>query len=347
MLREINIQQAIAMNPIFVDVRAECEYGEACIPYAINIPVFSDEERKQVGITYKAEGLEQARVLGLSIASPKLPEMVRKIKEISEGRPIVIYCWRGGMRSQAVVTIMQLMGLNVYRLIGGYKAYRRYINDFFSQDRLPYEAVVLSGLTGVGKTELLTELSRLGGNNIDLEGLANNRGSVFGSIGLGEQPSQKDFEARLFQEFVRIGTSGVFAVECESKRIGRIIIPMILWEAMQRGPRILLYTSVEERVKRLVNIYVTGHQGSLEACKQAIQSLNNRLGNEIVQTMLSDLERGEMDKVVEKLLVDYYDPLYRYPDGPDPAYQLSVDTTDMKRAAQQVKDFMDDWAAKQ
>lgn len=341
MSREIDVRAALDLDPIFIDVRSEGEHQEACIPSAINIPLFTNDERKRVGITYKVEGYESARMLGLEIVAPKLPAMVRQIKALSQVRPVVIYCWRGGMRSQSVATIIHLMGLNVYRLVGGYKAYRRHVNEFFVQAKLPYHAVVISGLTGVGKTELLTELKGIGGSVIDLEGLANNRGSVFGSVGLGQQPSQKDFEARLYDEFMRLGDSAVYAVECESKRIGRIVLPPALWASMQDGVKVLVYTSVEERVQRLVRIYTTGDQGSIEGCKQAIQSLSNRLGNETVHKLLVALDCGSIDEVVEKLLADYYDPLYRYPSEPDVAYPLSVDTTDMKQAAFQIKLFMD------
>lgn len=341
MLKEIDVSTALALDPIFIDVRSETEHQEACIPSAINIPLFSDEERKQVGIVYKQQGFDPARLLGLDIVAPKLPEMVRQIKALSDKRPIVLYCWRGGLRSQAVASILQLMGIDVYRLIGGYKAYRRHVNEFFNQAKLPYQAVVISGLTGVGKTELLTELKSIGGSVIDLEGLANNRGSVFGSIGLGAQPSQKDFEARLFHDFIKLGHTSVFAVECESKRIGRIVLPPILWNSMQEGLKVLVFTSIKERVQRLMRIYTSDDQDSLEGCRQAIQSLKDRLGHERINRLLEALDHGSIDEVVEELLVDYYDPLYRYPDQPDDSYHLSVDTTDIKQAAYQIKAFMD------
>jgi len=341
MTREITIKEALAMEgAIFVDVRSEGEFNEATIPGAVNIPVFSDEERARVGTVYKQEGPEQARKLGLELVAPKLPQMVETFYRLGHQRPVIVLCWRGGMRSKSVATILHLMGFPVYRLIGGYKAYRRFVNEFLNRPELPQKVVVLHGLTGVGKTEVIEELQQMGVAAIDLEALANNRGSVFGDIGLGSQPSQKSFEGALVQNLMAFGDAGSIIVECESKRIGRIILPDILFKGMQKGYHLLLFAPMAKRVERLVKIYALSGPDGVEQCKRAISGLAKRLGRDRVNVLLNQLDQGKLAGVAEELLVNYYDPLYNYPGQPSGEYDLSVDTSDIKKAARRIADYV-------
>ncbi|MDD2497667.1 MAG: tRNA 2-selenouridine(34) synthase MnmH, partial [Desulfitobacteriaceae bacterium] len=180
MITPLEIDQALSLSyPLFVDVRSEREFKVDHIPGAINVPLFNDEERALVGTVYKTQSPEQARYLGLKIVSPKLPDLVQLIQSQGEGREIVLYCWRGGMRSLSLATVLDLMNIHVYRLSGGYKSFRRWICSYFSQDSLPFQVVVVHGLTGTGKTNVLKKLAERGVPVLDLEGLAGHRGSVF------------------------------------------------------------------------------------------------------------------------------------------------------------------------
>lgn len=339
MVREISIDEAINESASYIDVRSEGEFSEATIPGAFNVPLLRDEERAQVGKIYKADGADRARELGLEIVSPRLPEMVKEFQELARRGPLVVFCWRGGLRSKSVTSILETMGIPAVRLIGGYKAYRRYVNEYLDRT-LPHKIIVLHGLTGVGKTEVLENLQQMGVSAIDLEGLAHNRGSVFGNIGMPPQPSQKNFEGWLVAELRRVEKSGYAVVECESRRIGRILLPDSLVSGMRDGLHILLYCSMAHRVRRLVEIYTTGSDRNREQLRTAISSLEQRVGRVKTGELLALVDEDRFAEAAEFLLRGYYDPLYRYPEGPDDKYDLSVDTGSPLQAAEEIKAYL-------
>ena len=339
MQREISIEEAIDSGACFIDVRSEGEFAEATIPGAINVPLLKNGDRALVGKVYKEAGPEQARELGLELVCPRLPELIRQIREVSRRCTVVVFCWRGGMRSSSICSVLETMGVPAARLTGGYKAYRRYVNDYLSKP-LQHKIVVLHGLTGVGKTDVLQNLDLMGVSAIDLEGLANNRGSVFGNIGMPPQPSQKMFDGLLISELRRVEKTGYAVVECESRRIGRIILPQVMTDGMREGLHLLLYCSVECRVRRLVDIYTGGAGRNRVKLKEAILSLEKRIGRAKSEELTALVEEGGFADVAEYLLKEYYDPLYRYPDGPDDNYDLSVDTVDPQQAAEKIKTFL-------
>jgi len=186
----------------------------------------------------------------------------------------------------------------------------------------------------------LYELRKFCEPAVDLEGLANNRGSVFGQIGLKPQPSQKMFEGLLVKELDYWEQTGHIIVECESRRIGRIILPEVLANAMQSGIHILAYCPIEERIQRIKRIYAGNLDSSKEDLKTAIMSLGKRLGKKKVGELTEFIDRGCLDEVVEYLLLKYYDPLYKYPSQPSQEYNLNVETTDIPRAAKTIKEYM-------
>ncbi|MBM7868405.1 tRNA 2-selenouridine(34) synthase MnmH [Heliobacterium gestii] len=192
----ITIEKALSgeFGPL-IDVRSEGEYTEATIPGAVNLPLLSNEERVRVGTIYRHQGPADAREIGLEITGPKLPEMYRKAQTIAGKGPAVLFCWRGGMRSKTTSTVLNLMGMETYRLEGGYKAFRRYVNEYLEQRLSAWPFLMLHGNTGVGKTEILSALAARGAGVIDLEAIAENRGSVFGHIGYDAIPSQQTFGA--------------------------------------------------------------------------------------------------------------------------------------------------------
>ncbi len=340
MSKEITVSEALALpGAKLIDVRSESEFTEATLPGALNIPLLRDEERIMVGTLYKNEGVDIARRHGIDFVAPRLPQMVQQFKEASGGAPLVVFCWRGGMRSKSICSVLESVGLPVFRLIGGYKAYRRYVNEYLNRP-LPHKVVVIHGLTGVGKTELLQELRKMDLPSVDLEGLASNRGSVFGQIGLKPQPSQKMFDGLLVQELAFWESIGYIIVECESKRIGRIILPGSLVQGMKSAVRILAYSSIEARTERIIRIYGGSSDQNREELKKAIGSLNQRLGRNKVVELNEMLDKGNINQVVQYLLISYYDPLYKYPSQPSDEYDFSVDTDDIKAAAEKIKIFL-------
>lgn len=344
MIMEITIEELKTLDhPILVDVRSEGEFTEATIPGSVNLPLFNNEERVEVGTTYTQATPSLARELGLRIVSPKLPDIVKKVEELSQKGPLVLFCWRGGMRSKSLATVVDLMGIPVYRLHGGYKAYRNQVVAF-NENKLPFQVVVLRGNTGVGKTELLRKLRADGYPAIDLEKLANNRGSVFGAMGLGSPPSQKKFEGLLYEELETLSKFSYIIVECESKRIGRVTLPTSFFTAMQEGIQILHYDSLKNRVQRLLKEY-TAVPNALQEIGTALERLIKTLGHVRVQELRTLLDGGCLDEFTERLLVEYYDKLYAYPSEPSSDYAFYVNYEEPAQALKKLECYLDEKVA--
>jgi len=338
MIQLIDFEEALKLPaPLFIDVRAESEYQEDHIPGSVNIPIFNDAERKEIGTVYKNNSPEAARKLGLAMVSPKLPRIINEIEDLATGKNPVLYCWRGGMRSKALSSVLELMNIRAFRLNGGYKRYRQFINTYF-QDTFPFNVVVLHGLTGTGKTEVIKALDRLGASAIDLEGLANNRGSVFGNVGLPPQPSQKLFESLLWSKLHQFRDEKYIIVECESKRIGRITLPPSLFIAMKEGKHILLFDDLNHRIERILREYKVEANGS--NLVEALNKLKNRLGNATVKSLTQMIDSGNVHPVVETLLVKYYDPLYNYPDHASTEFDFNVCSCDEEKAAKEILHYL-------
>ncbi len=337
----IGIEEALGLdNVLFVDLRSPGEYEEAHIPGALNLPLLEDDERTTVGTIYKQESPEKAVDTGFAIIAPKLPRLTQELKQLSNQKTLVLYCWRGGMRSKSLCQVLNILGIKHYRLIGGYKAFRRYVNDFFAKP-FEKEIVVLHGLTGVGKTEILQNLINTGLPAINLEGLANNRGSVFGHIGMKKPPSQKQFEGMLFLACRKLQNFPRIAVECESRRIGSVFIPLSFFQAMQRGCKVLIYDSLENRISRLINTYLDENNTlNEEQLAAAIANLRKRLGSSKVEQLLTLLKEKHYRDVVAILLRDYYDPLYKYPDHPSPDYALNLNAAYPEMVIEKLKQFL-------
>jgi len=331
----INFAEALVIeNGLFIDVRSEEEYAQDHIPGAINLPVLNDAERCATGTAYHQLSHAEARQLGLEIISPKLPSLIAQLQEYAKDHQIILYCWRGGMRSAALAAVLDLMRVPVYRLNGGYKNYRSWVNQYW-QRPLGSPVWVLCGNTGVGKTLVLNELRKLGCQAVDLEGLAGHRGSAFGHVGLLPQPSQKTFESRLWQETQRLDPNKPLILECESKRIGKLLLPDVLHKGIVEGNKILLYDTIPHRVAKILNDYRP--EESLQEIRESLFCLTQRLGKEKVNTMLSQIDARDFEPVVAALLTDYYDPLYQYPNtAASEDYYISVDAADPVAAAVEI-----------
>ena len=341
MYNNITMEKALEdADTLWVDVRSEGEFFEDTVPFAINIPLLNNEERVLVGTVYKQEGQEEARRLGFQLVAPKLPNMIEKYARAAENKKITVFCWRGGARSEAVASLLDDLGFKVSRVLGGYKAYRRLVFKFFDRTVLPWKAVVLHGLTGVGKTEVIARLSSEGIPALDLEGLAEHRGSVYGKIGLPPSPSQKKFESRIFEFFRSYGRVGIFIVECESRRLGKLLVPDALMSSMRQGYDILLYAGLKERVERIERVYANNIECNIENLHEATNHLTRHMGNLKTAELNKLLNDKKIKKFVECLLTDYYDPLYKYPEGPSDKYVLSVNSSNVDEAVVAIKNFV-------
>ena len=330
-------------QPIYIDMRSPAEFSTGHIIGAINIPIFSNEERAEVGTLYKQVGVEQAKELGLRIASGKLPHIVTQIRDLYKtGRPVIVYCWRGGMRSKSIVTILNLMGVQVSQLLGGYKAYRRHVLDSLLNFKINPQIIVLCGSTGVGKTSLLQLLENKGIPIIDLEKLANHRGSVFGQVGLGESVTAQCFDTAILKELNNLNDQPYIVVECESKRIGNVYLPDCLYQAMQSGTQILLHTDIETRISRLIAEYTNLDETNTNAITVSLKALSKRFSAKKMDELLLNFSQGKIRNVVRTLLVDYYDSLYGYEKSDQRNYKATINCDDLELASLQIINYLEE-----
>ncbi len=305
-INKINIRSYFETRNIvpLIDVRSPAEFKKGHIPGAINLPLFEDEERAKVGILYKQSGKLNAVLKGLEIVGPKQAEIAKKAIKISNNNKVNIHCWRGGMRSESVAWLLIQVGLECEVLEGGYRAYRRYIKGEFSK---PWQFVVIGGMTGSGKTDIIINLAKMKLQAIDLEGLANHKGSAFGGIGKGNQPSTEQFENNLYEQFLDLDIKQPVWVEDESKAIGRVNIPDEIYFNMRRSPVVEIKMNKEWRIKRLAKEYARLDPGHLT---QAVQRIQKRLGGNNTKTCLKYIENGDFEKAID-LVLGYYDKAYK------------------------------------
>ncbi len=310
MTRLIDVKDAVLLkNKIFVDVRSPNEFNNGSIPGAINIPLLDNEERVEIGTLYKQVDPEAAKTRGLEIISPKLKHFYDEVNKIDASiEDIIIYCARGGLRSTFFTNFFNVINRNVYQLDGGFKSYRQFALDYISNIKKHHEFIVLHGYTGVGKTELLKRLSQEKVPILDLEALAHNKGSVFGQL---NEPvvSQKNFENQLLEELTHIGNRFV-VVESESKRLGSVNLPNELYDAIIHGKHVLVETSNENRISRLVDDYVNNCPGHEEMLINAIDNLRKRISNEKADCYIQWVKEKKFDHIAEELILNYYDPMY-------------------------------------
>ncbi len=293
----------------FIDVRSPIEYNEYSIPEAVNIPLFEDEERKEIGTVYKNVSTEQAKRLGIEIVSRKLLPLFDEISRIkAKHRNVVIFCERGGMRSGSVCSLFNSLGLNVIKLKDGYKGYRAAINCMLPKLNDEVEYIVIHGFTGTGKTEILEILEQRGHDVINLEKAANHRGSLLGKVGLEGLVSQKQFESIIYNKLKNRKNKYVF-IEAESGRIGNIIVPQYIIGKMRTGKHILVQSSIEYRTKRIVEEYIKDEM-HIDELVRSVQKLEKHIGKNKVNEYVEKIQNKQYDEVASELMIKYYDPLY-------------------------------------
>ncbi len=290
-----------------IDVRSPSEYEESTIPGSLNIPLFSNEERAEIGTLYKQVGVEAAKQRGLEIVSAKLPEFIRRFAEVP-GRKAV-FCWRGGMRSKTAATLLSLMDIHVYRLLGGYRAYRQWVIGQLENLAFRPRAVVLHGHTGTGKTRILRQLKLKGFPVLDLEAMAGHRGSIFGEIGL-KAHNQKTFDALLVEDLMACQHEPYVMFEAESARIGKIVLPKLIADKKENGLKILIELPMEERVRQIILDYEPWRHP--EACLRAFNRIKSGIHTPIAFEIESCLKREKYEPAVQMLLEYHYDPKYSY-----------------------------------
>ena len=291
-----------------VDVRTPLEYAEDHMPGAINVPLLTNEERVEIGTLYKQAGSFAARNRGLELTAHRMPAMVASIAEAAVGRPILVYCWRGGLRSKTVATILELAGYQAVQLTGGYKAFRNHVISYFEPFRPPGPIVVIHGMTGIGKTAFLLGLHTNHFTVLDLEGIAGHRGSAFGELGLVQHLSQKRFETLLWDAFRKAPPGKPVVVEGESKRIGKLSLPGNVYEVMLESAKVWCDASIETRIRRLIAEY--GRPDYREGMVEALRRIGKRLGAEKYAEIAGYLERWELAPFTAELIKHYYDKVY-------------------------------------
>ncbi|MGF1583153.1 MAG: tRNA 2-selenouridine(34) synthase MnmH [Gemmataceae bacterium] len=287
-----------------VDARSPSEFTLGHIPGAINVPLFDDEERKQVGIEYKQNGREQAVRLGLTFVGPRMADYVDRAKEIAPDRNLLLYCARGGMRSRSLAWLWSLAGMRVQTLQNGYKGFRRWVLQTVAA---PRRYQILAAKTGSGKTWILHELARRGEQVVDLEGLANHRGSVFGSLGLSDQPTQQQFENDLAVALASMDHHRSIWLESESRRIGTIQLPQSFYERMIASKGVYLDVPLEQRVTNILLEY--GNFPS-DLLAERIGYIAKRLGGQRANECRQLVESGDLAQA-SRLLMEYYDRTYQ------------------------------------
>ncbi len=332
-----NYQDILRANSVLIDVRAPVEYERGSLPNSINLPLMNNEERHDVGLCYKQKGSEAAITLGHHLVNGTLKE--ERIKDwiscLQKFPGAYIYCARGGLRSEIVQRwLYENKGLKVKRIKGGYKMFRRYLLEQMEPSQLTSQPIILGGRTGAGKTILLKQLE----NSIDLEKLAHHRGSSFGGH-LDPQPNQANFENALAHALVvhKGASYSTMILESEGTNVGRCFLPTDLVNYFNTCPYVLLEVSLAERVETTYTEYVLRAQGAclvkfgadqgldkwLEIIHSGVKGISNRLGsqrgNEIRalqvkahQKQLQSGSAGEHKVWIERLLSDYYDPMYDY-----------------------------------
>lgn len=329
--------QKLNENSLFIDVRSPEEFERETIPGAINIPMFDNEERKIIGTLYKQVSPYEANLKGIEIASKKLLGLYKKIYELkSEYKDLVFFCARGGMRSGVISTFMNSMGVDVIKLKGGYKAYRKVVTDTLPELNSKVEYVVIHGNTGTGKTRVLETLRSMGYDVLDLEDAANHRGSLLGNVGLGQCNTQKMFESKIYHTLRNVKNKYVF-VEAESKRIGRVLVPEYVYEGMREGKHIFVDADLDFRSNIILEEYTKNHNHK-EDIIDSLEKLRKYISDKRIDEYIRMVNQGNLNEVTKDLMIKYYDPMYMNTANKY-NYDLSLEIIDIEKSAKEIANW--------
>jgi len=288
-----------------IDVRTSAEFEQGHIPGAINIPLFTNDERAIVGTIYKKKTKKLAVLEGLKFVGPKMYDFAVKAQKLAKDNRILVHCWRGGMRSASMAWLFETSGLQADTLEGGYKAYRSFIRKALSRNQKIH---VLGGMTGSNKTDILKVMMEMGEQVIDLEGEARHRGSSFGQIGLEPQPTNEQFENNIAKLWLELDPEKVLWLEDESRAMGRVRIVEDMFDLIRKSPLIILQKTKQMRINHLVDEYAELDKGELE---NAIKRIEKRIGGLNLKMALEALRNDDFAEVAN-LTLNYYDKTYTY-----------------------------------
>jgi len=286
-----------------VDVRSQGEFLQGHMRQAINIPLLNNEERIAVGTDYKQNGQQEAIRTGFKLVGPRLSDIISETEQLIPNKELLVHCWRGGMRSNNFCQFVEMAGMKTHSLKGGYKAYRSLALESFKK---PFNLIMLTGFTGSGKSEVLRALKSKGEQVLDLEGLANHKGSAFGGLLMPPQPTTEQFQNELFEEILLLDPEKRIWVEDESIAIGKIFLPTDFWKTMNRAPLVKMDVAKEIRVQRLVNEYGTAAREEFLAIMGKIVT---KLGGQQYNHAKEKLLIGDMNSTID-ILLTYYDKAY-------------------------------------
>ena len=294
-----------AEKSVLIDVRSEGEYNQGHIPNAINIPLLNNEERAIVGTIYKQKGNTEAIQKGFELVGGKFSDYITRAKELAINNAISVYCWRGGMRSNIMAWLFSTAGFQVNLLNGGYKTFR---NQALQSFEIKSKYLILGGKTGSGKTEMLQHLKNYGEQVIDLEALANHRGSAFGGIGKSHQPTNEQFENDLYWQLRKLNSAKLIWLENESRLIGKVKIPDAIYEQMRTARIVEMTVPYALRVNRIVKEYGVF---SVEILEETTRKIEKKLGNLRMKQAIEHLHNNEIEQWAIMML-EYYDDFYAY-----------------------------------
>ncbi|SPF80785.1 tRNA 2-selenouridine(34) synthase MnmH [Pseudoprimorskyibacter insulae] len=312
-----------------IDVRSPAEFAEDRIPGAMSCPVLNNEERARVGTIYKQQSPFLARKLGAALVFRNAADHVEKRLSHHEGawRPLV-YCWRGGQRSGSFTWMLQQIGWRAEVIKGGYQTYRRLVFAYLYETPLPHQVILLDGYTGTAKTDVLRKLAGLGVQVLDLEGLANHRGSLLGTM--GDQPSQKAFESDLAHALCALDPTRPVIVEAESSKIGQRIVPPMLWDLMKKAPRFEIEAPIEARTDYLVTAY-NDILSDTVGLRDKLSPLKAHRGGAVIDGWMAQIDAGDKPGLTRALMEQHYDLAYaksRQSIGSDTQAVFATDTLD-------------------
>jgi tRNA 2-selenouridine synthase len=286
-----------------IDVRSPGEFQAGHIPLVANIPILNNEERIAVGTAYKQRGRHEAIKTGFRLVGPRLEQIVGDVEKYSSGKEVVVHCWRGGMRSNNFCQFIAMAGIRSHQLAGGYKGYRQ---RALASYELPFQFMVIGGKTGSGKSEVLRALETKGEQILDLEKLANHKGSAFGGLMMGPQPTTEQFQNDLFEEILKLDIQKRIWVEDESLAIGKIFLPGTFWKTMRAGLVFEMEVAKDIRIQRLTNEY---GQADPNEFLHSMEKIIKRLGGQHFLAAKEKLLAGDMPSTID-ILLTYYDKAY-------------------------------------